>query len=97
MGSKNDRGSSREDKRMTGADGVSVLPAAMAAALVAAGVAITRSVRKSRAAAQQLTKRASGEPGAPARTGTGPGTLAAGTGVPSGQAAVRPTVDDDGR
>jgi hypothetical protein len=78
---------------MTGADGVSVLPAAMAAALVAAGVAITWSVRKSRATVRQLEAKAEARPGASAGTGR----RAAGSTVPSGQAAVRATVDDDGR
>lgn len=71
---------------MTGADGVSVLPAAMVAALVAAGVAITRSVRRSRAAVRQLK----------AKAGPGERITAAGS-APSGQTAVRATVDDDGR
>ena len=46
---------------MTGADGVSVLPAAMAAALVAAGVAITWSVRRSRATVRQLAEFPTGD------------------------------------
>ncbi len=79
---------------MTGADGVSVLPAAMAAALVAAGVAITRSVRKSRAAVSAARTAAASKAAEP-KAGTG--RHASGTAVPSGQAAVRPTVDDDGR
>lgn len=78
---------------MTGADGVPVLPAAMAAALVAAGVAITWSVRKSRATVRQLKAKAEARQGAAAGTGR----RAAGSTVPSGQAAVRATVDDDGR
>lgn len=82
---------------MTGADGVSVLPAAMAAALVAAGVLITRSVRKSRAAAQQLKAKAATESSAAARAGTGRHVSAAGTSAASGQTSVRATVDDDGR
>lgn len=74
---------------MTGADGVSVLPAAMAAALVAAGVAISWSVRRSRATVRQLKAQSS--------AAAGTGRRIAGSTVPSGQAAVRATVDDDGR
>jgi hypothetical protein len=78
---------------MTGADGVSVLPGAMAAALVAAGVAISWSVRKSRATVRQLKAKADAQSSAAAGTGR----RIAGSTVPSGQAAVRATVDDDGR
>lgn len=77
---------------MTGADGVSVLPAAMAAALVAAGVAITWSVRRSRATVRQLAAKRAG-----AAVGTGRRAAGSGTTGPSGQVAVRATVDDDGR
>ncbi|HRO28947.1 hypothetical protein [Citricoccus sp.] len=79
---------------MTGADGVSVLPAAMAAALVAAGIAITWSVRRSRATVRQLATKTAEQPGAAAGTGRRAGS---GTTAPSGQVAVRATVDDDGR
>ncbi|MCY1158864.1 MAG: hypothetical protein MOP51_1888 [Citricoccus sp.] len=79
---------------MTGADGVSVLPAAMVAALVAAGVAITWSVRQSRATVRRLATKAAEHP-EPA--GTGRRAAGSGTTVASGQAAVRATVDDDGR
>ncbi|MBB5750722.1 hypothetical protein [Micrococcus sp. TA1] len=95
MGQSRDRGRDRAEARMTGADGVSVLPAAMAAALVAAGIAITWSVRRSRATVRQLATKAAEQPGAAAGTGR----RAAGSGAtgPSGQVAVRATVDDDGR
>lgn len=89
MGQRNARGRIREDGRMTGADGVSVLPAAMVAALVAAGVAISRSVRTSRAVARQAQ---AGRQAQTVRRAPGPGPV-----VPSGQVAVKATVDDDGR
>lgn len=130
MGLKNGCGRGRGHERLTGADGVSVLPAAMVAALAAAGIAITRSVRKSRAAARAAGRRAaagaSHRPAAaagvvdpwsadsgPAGTAFGPdarpgtrgadasgpaaGDAALRTAAPSGQTAVRATVDDDGR
>lgn len=116
------RGDGGGKDRMTGADGVSVLPGALAVALVVAGVAINRSVRKSRAAAQRLSAKAAASSAA-ARTGTGTGkgqdtgsgtgpsagpdadtkgsgpkgAVSGGAAAPSGQTAVRPTVDDDGR
>ena len=125
MSLKNGCGRGRGHERLTGADGVSVLPAALVAALAAAGIAITRSVRKSRAAARDAgRRRGAGSPGRPAardgvvdpwsagpvsdraakpgspradapRPPAGGGTLR--TDVPSGQTAVRATVDDDGR
>lgn len=130
MSLKNGCGRGRGHERLTGADGVSVLPAAMVAALAAAGIAITRSVRKSRAAAREAGRRAgagvSHRPAAadgvvdPWSAGPGPAGTASGpaaqpdtpradasrasadgaalrTAVPSGQTAVRATVDDDGR
>jgi hypothetical protein len=97
MGQGKARGCGRENARTTGADGVSVLPFAMAAALVAAGIAINRSVRMSRAAVQQAKAKAAVTSGAAAEAGAGRRDSASATSAPSGQAAVRATVDDDGR
>lgn len=81
----------RSQARTTGADGVSVLPAVMAAGLVAGAIAITRSLRKSRA-----QRTAAGRHRAD-RVSTDSSTHPSTNAVPSGQVAVAATVDDDGR
>ncbi|WP_168199828.1 hypothetical protein [Citricoccus sp. SGAir0253] len=114
-----ERAAARPERR-TGADGVSVLPAAMVAALVAAGVAINRSVRKARSTPPRkaVVPGARGAAGAGGGGGGGgaggagaagaedvavtglrsiPQERASGPAILSGQVAVRPTVDDDGR